>query len=348
MREIRVFGRALDSIRAYLIAEAGVNHNGEPEVAARMVQVAADAGADCVKFQLFNADSLVRPDAPFAKYQVGQDRSQHEMLSKLELQGETVRQLLEQARGHDIDFLCTPFSMTQARFLVEDLGLDTVKVGSGDLTFTPLLRYLADAGVTVILSTGMATIDEVERAVQDLDGAPTILLHCVSQYPAPPAEANLRAIDELRVLTGDPVGFSDHFVEDYVSLTARALGALVLERHFTLDRAQNGPDHAASMDPDGLTRWVSQIRGIETALGSGVKAPMPSEEDTRKVARRSLVAAKDLDAGSAVTPDDLVALRPADGISPQEIDVVVGKVLVADVKAGSPLSWSDLGEVSPR
>ena len=339
MRRVLLFGKPINEKRAYLIAEAGVNHNGDMSRAREMVRVAGESGADCVKFQAFDADSLARPDAPFADYQKGQAESQHSMLASLTLRPEDFEELQAMAADLEIDFLATPFSVDQARFLVETMQLDTVKVGSGDLTFSPMLRYLAGARVTVILSTGMATVSEIKAALDDLDGTDTVLLHCVSQYPAPPHEANLKAIQELRSLTGDPVGFSDHFLEDHLSPAARALGAVVLERHFTLDKNLPGPDHKASMDPVELQSWVDRIREVEQALGSGVKSPMPSETNTREVARRSLVAARHLDKGHEIEFDDLTALRPADGISPQLIDQIVGRRTTRPVKRGQLLTW---------
>ena len=346
MRNIQIGPRPLGHGPPYLIAEAGVNHNGDPALAHDLVEIAFEAGADAVKFQLFDAERLTRADGPLADYQIGQAASQLEMLQGLQLERDDYLKLADHCRRLGIEFLCTPFSIDAATFLVAEADVAAVKVGSGDVTFTSFLRHLARLGRPVLLSTGMATLDEVRRALVDLEPVPVVLLHCVSQYPAPAGDANLRAIEALRGLTGDPVGFSDHFEEIGLSIAAAVLGAAVIERHFTVDRSLPGPDHRASMDPDGLRTWVREVHAVHAGLGTGDKAPTPSEDDTRRIVRRSLAAGRALPTGHVLTAADLDALRPADGISPQAVDDVVGRALLRPVEAAERIDWDDLGPTS--
>ncbi len=341
-RDISIGETSLTEGPPYLIAEVGVNHNGDLGRALELVDIASEAEADAVKFQLFEADSLARRDAPHAEYQAGVSENQYTMLSNLELPRHDFEVIADHARDRGIEFLCTPFSVDAATFLVDVLDVPALKVSSGDLTYTPLLRFLASTGRVLLLSTGMATMDEIRKALADCDGADVVLLHCVSQYPAPIEQANIAAMDQLRELTGDPVGFSDHFLEFAPSIVATALGARLLERHFTTDRSLPGPDHMASMNPDELRAWVVEVRNAYWSLGDGIKSPQRTEQDSRVVARRSLVATEPLPAGTVVAAPHLTALRPADGISPQQIDEVVGMTLKVDVAPGEPLRWSDL------
>ena len=322
-------------------AASGVNHNGDPRIAHDLVDIAASAGADAVKFQKFEARTLVRRDTPLAAYQTGAT-SQFELLSRLELEDSVFLDLASHAAESGIEFLCTPFSIEAARFLVDEVNVQAIKVASGDLTYTQMLRYLASTSKPILLSTGMADLVEISRALVDLEGSDVVLLHCTSQYPAPPRDANLTAIKALRDLTGDPVGFSDHFVEDVPSLMAVAMGVRVIERHFTFDSSADGPDHKASMDPEKLQSWVEAIRVADAALGSGAKAAQPSEADTRRVARRSLVFARDLKIGHIIAGSDLAALRPADGISPQDVDRVIGRRVLQGSRAGEIVTWDGI------
>ncbi|MDH5373927.1 MAG: N-acetylneuraminate synthase family protein [Acidimicrobiia bacterium] len=342
MTALNIGKTRLDDGTPYLIAEAGVNHNGDEELAHRLVEVGAVSGADAIKFQLFEPATLVRPETPSAEYQRKVSSNQFDMLRRLELPRPAFKELAEHAREQGVHFLCTPFSIDAAEFLVEDLQVDAVKVSSGDLTFTPLLRYLAGTGLPVLLSTGMASMTEIERALDDLEGAPVILLHCLSQYPAPPEDLNLRAIASLQKLTDGPVGYSDHAKAITPSLLAAALGATVFEKHFTLDTSMPGPDHAASMAPEELNHWVAEIRNTFVLLGDGVKRRMPSELETASLARRSIVALVDLPPGTVVEAKFVTALRPADGISPQDIDLVIGRRTVKAVYEGQPLKWEQL------
>ena len=325
--------------RVFVIAEAGVNHNGDEKLAHDLIEAAANAGADAVKFQTFKASELVTAGAPKAAYQVastGQDESQHDMLAKLELSAEAFASLKQHAEQLGLVFLSSPFDAPSAKLLI-DLGVAAFKLGPGELTSTPLLAQLATTGQPLILSTGMATLDEVEDAaavVTKHGDCPVAWLHCVSTYPAPANQSNLRAMDVLRLVAEGPVGLSDHTMGWEVALAAVARGATIIEKHLTLSRGMKGPDHAASLEPGELKQLVEQIRRVESALGDGVKRVMPCEEDTRQVARKSLVAARDLPAGTVLKPGDLACKRPGTGLPPAMLELIIGRVLARPVAAG--------------
>lgn len=331
----------------FIVAEAGVNHNGDPGLALQLIKAAKDSGADAVKFQAFKSGALVTARARKARYQVettGQEGSQQEMLRSLELGAADFARLKVAAEEMGLVFLCTPFDSNSLEELLR-LGVHALKVGSGDLTNTPLLRQIRCGGKPVILSTGMATISEVEAAVDTLtepDGTspvPVALLHCVSNYPAAPESCNLRAMATLSNAFGLPVGFSDHTLGIEVALAAVALGAQVLEKHMTLDNNLAGPDHRASLEPPGFTALVRQVRNVEAAMGDGRKRPSPSERDVAAVARRSLVAVRPLAAGERIHTDLLAAKRPAGGVEPRFLDLVVGKRLRRPLEADEVLTW---------
>lgn len=352
--------------RTYVIAEAGVNHGGDVAVAARLVDAAADAGADAVKFQTFRADDLVTRDAPAAAYQranVGATR-QHEMLAALELDDAAHESLATRAAERGIEFLSTPFDLGSLGMLTGRLGLRTIKIGSGDLTNAPLLHAAARAADRLIVSTGMATLAEVVEAVGVVahgfagTGAPSraafadaarseagraavasrlTLLHCTSAYPAPAGEANLRAMATLREACGCAVGWSDHTLGTHLAVAAVALGATVIEKHLTLDRGARGPDHAASLEPADFAAMVRAIRDVESALGDGRKAPTPSERDTAAVARRSLVAARAIRAGATISREDVAVKRPGTGRTPMDAFDVVGRTAARDHATDAPL-----------
>ncbi len=324
----------------FVIAEAGVNHNGDLQMARALIDVAVEAGADAVKFQTFSAERLVTTDAPKAEYQLqttGDTESQFEMLKRLELSADAHRQLQSYCKERGIIFLSTPFD-EEAVDLLDELGVPAFKISSGDLTNSPLLEYVASKGKPVILSTGMSELSELIEAVSVLNTAGCenpVLLHCVSSYPADPAEINLRAMNTMRSAFDVPVGFSDHTVGIHISLTAVALGACVIEKHFTLDRTLPGPDHRASLEPAELRELVQSIRMVESALGSGRKVPAPSEIETAKVARRSLVAARNIPAGATLAPEMVIMRRPGTGMSPSMIDAVLGHRAISDIAAGT-------------
>lgn len=355
--------------RVYVIAEAGVNHNGDLALARRLVEVAAEAGADAVKFQTFRAEALATTDAPKAGYQratTDEGESQFAMLRRLELSTEAHRELQALCRTRGIDFLSSPFDLDSLVFLTGELGLDTIKIPSGEITNGPFLLAAARSARKLIVSTGMSTLDDVREALgvlafgfirplearpsrpafaaalDDADGRRAVtervtLLHCTSQYPAPDDEINLRAMATLRDKFATPVGLSDHSVGIAVPIAAAALGARVIEKHFTADRTLPGPDHRASLEPDELAAMIAGIRTVERAMGDGVKAPTASEADTAVVARRSLAAAVAIGAGSKFSDTNLGTLRPGTGISPMEYWEWLGQIASRDVAAGSLL-----------
>lgn len=333
--------------RCYLIAEAGVNHNGSLEMAHRLVDVAAAAGADAVKFQTFRAEALVSPAAPKAAYQAaatGAEQSQLDMLRALELGAEDFAALERHCRARAITFLSTPFDDDSAD-LLDRLGMAAIKVPSGEITNLPFLRRLAGRGRPLIVSTGMADMAEVAAAVACVQGAgaPALaLLQCVSSYPAEPAEINLRAMASLASAFAVPAGYSDHTLGLAVPLAAVALGACLVEKHFTLDPSLPGPDHRASLTPAELTALVAGVRAVEASLGDGVKVPSAAERANIAVGRKSLVAARDLAAGTVLTAPMLTARRPGTGISPAREDEVVGRRLAQPVAAGALLQWDML------
>ena len=326
----------------FVIAEAGVNHNGDLKLARALIDVAVEAGADAVKFQTFRADRLATPNAPKAEYQLqttGDAESQFEMLRRLELSADAHRELQAYCHERGIIFLSTPFD-EEAVDLLDELGVPAFKISSGDLTNSPLLEHVAGKGKPVILSTGMSELSELIEAVSVLNTAGCenpVLLHCVSNYPADPAEVNLRAMQTMRSAFDVPVGFSDHTEGIDVALAAVALGACVIEKHFTLDRASPGPDHRASLEPAGLRELVRSIRRVETALGSGRKVPTASELETAKVARRSLVAAHDIPAGATLKRDMVMMRRPGTGMSPAMLDTLLDRQATRDIAAGTLL-----------
>lgn len=330
----------------FVIAEAGVNHNGDIGLALRLIDAAADAGADAVKFQTFRAEKLVTAWAPMADYQkknTGGDGSQFDMLRKLELSNDQHRILASRCAERGILFLSTPFDAESADFLAS-MNVLAIKVSSGDLTDNPFLRHLASMGLPVMLSTGMGTLDEVRGAMDALAGAQGIaLLHCVGNYPADPADVNLRAMDTMRHAFHVPVGYSDHSEGLVVALAAVALGAAVLEKHFTLDRNLPGPDHRASLEPAELAELVRDVRIVEQAMGHGRKEPAPSEFNTAVVARKSLVAACDIPAGTTLGPQHIIVKRPGTGISPGMQERLLGRKAKVAVSAGTLFNWEMLG-----
>lgn len=343
-------------MKTYIIAEAGVNHNGSLAMAMELATSAATAGADAVKFQTFSTDRLVRRNAPKAEYQkqtTGSDETQYDMLRRLELPTSAYRTLLDRCTALGLDFLSSPFDEGSLDFLVDELGLKTVKLSSGELTNGPLLLHAARKGVNVILSTGMGTLAEVETALSCLafgytkgDVPPSLasflmayadplgraslqrhvtLLHCTTEYPAPPGDANLRSMLTMREAFQLPVGYSDHTTGIAVPLAAAALGATVLEKHFTLDKGLPGPDHQASLEPAEFAKMVQAVREVDVALGSGVKMPTPSEYGNRAVLRKSLVAKCALRKGERFSTGNVACKRPGTGVSPFSMWEIEGR-----------------------
>jgi N,N'-diacetyllegionaminate synthase len=323
--------------RILVIAEAGVNHNGSLETAKRLVEVAANAGADFVKFQTFNADDIVTKTADKAEYQkiaTGNDVSQYEMLKSLELTSDMHEQLLEHCDNFSIGFLSTGFDQSSVAYLVS-LGQQLVKVPSGEITNLPYLKFVGSLGLPVILSTGMSSLEEVGDALSVLKNAGTdkdrvTVLHCTSEYPAPFENVNLNAMQTISKEFGVSVGYSDHTTGIAISIAAAALGATVIEKHFTLDRALPGPDHKASLEPDELVALVKSIRNIEIALGDGSKVPSNGENKNKLIARKSIVARQDIRSGDSFTIDNLTTKRPGTGISPMKWHEILGKTATRD------------------
>ena len=330
-------------VPCFIIAEAGVNHNGDPDTAKKLVEAAVDAGADAVKFQTFQADKVVSFKAPKAEYQLqatDTGESQFEMLRKLELSREVHYELQSYCSERNIMFLSTPFDEESVDFL-DSLGIPIFKVGSGEITNFPLLQHIAEKNKPVILSTGMSSLVEVGQAVQQfrrVGNEQIILLHCISNYPANPGDANLNAMATMRTAIKAPVGYSDHTPGIEVAIAAAALGACVIEKHFTLDRLMEGPDHKASLEPDELKTLVLGIRMVESALGNGIKEPAASEENTRAIARRSLIAAKDIQIGQQLTSEDVDIKRPGTGLPPWMRQYLVGLKANELIPAGTILS----------
>lgn len=317
-------------MKTLIIAEAGVNHNGDLDMARQLIDVAARAGADLVKFQTFNADRLVTEHAKKADYQVQTTdaaESQHAMIRRLELTPGMHEVLIAHCKLRGIEFFSTGFDTESVDMLMQ-LGVDRLKVPSGELTNLPYLRHIGRIGKPVILSTGMATLGDIEAALSVLEGAGTprariTVLHCTTEYPTPMCDVNLRAMSSLRDTFGVAVGYSDHTAGIEVAVAAVALGATVIEKHFTLDRSLPGPDHQASLEPTELVQMVVAIRNIEQALGDGIKRPTPSELKNRPVARKSIVAARAIRVGERFTEGNLTVKRPGTGVSPMRWDDVL-------------------------
>lgn len=327
----------------FIIAEAGVNHNGSIKLAFELVDIAVRACADAVKFQTFRAEKVCSPVAPKANYQLqstDNQESQLEMVKKLELPFEAFRDLQFYCNSKGILFLSTPFDYESVDFLAE-LCVPAFKIPSGEITNLPFIERVAKIGRPVILSTGMATLSEVGKAVEtvrSMGNTQLVLLQCVSNYPAQPASINLRAMETMAQEFGAPVGYSDHTTGTEVSIAAVALGACIIEKHFTISRGLPGPDHSASLESDELASMVRSIRNVEAALGDGVKQPAREEANTAAVARRSLVAARDIGAGTVLTEDLVAIMRPGTGLPPAMRSQLLGRRTRLDIEAGTLFS----------
>lgn len=344
---IDIAGRRVgDGHPCFVIAEAGVNHNGNVDLAHRLIDAAVTAKADAVKFQTFKTEKLASQLTLKADYQRAgtntEETSQVEMLRALELTASAFADLKRHCDEARILFLSTPFDLDSAAML-SYLGMAMIKVPSGELTNHPFLRRLAAFRLPMVLSTGMADLAEISDAVGVIreDGGPALaLLHCVSSYPTPADQINLKAIATLQQTFALPVGFSDHSLGITAPIAATALGAAIIEKHFTLDRAMSGPDHAASLEPNELREMIAAIRDTSAALGTGEKRAMPCEENVRSVARRSLIAARDLVPGSVISEQDVAILRPGTGIPPRDLERLIGCRLLQSVAQGTLFSWN--------
>jgi N,N'-diacetyllegionaminate synthase len=323
-----------------IIAEAGVNHNGDLALAKQLIDAAAEAGADLVKFQTFSADRLATRQAKKADYQsvtTGSAESQHQMLSCLELSANMHHELIAYCATRNIGFFSTGFDIESVNFLIS-LGINHFKIPSGEIINLPYLRHIGQFGKPVILSTGMSTMGDIEAAIDVLEQAGTTrshitVLHCTTEYPTPMAEVNLRAMQSMQAAFGVAVGYSDHTAGIEVAIAAAALGATVIEKHFTLDKNFPGPDHKASLEPDELKGMVSAIRNIEVALGDSIKRLTPSEIRNRPVVRKSLVASKSIKLAEVLSAENITTKRPGTGISPMSWDAVMGRKAVRDFEA---------------
>jgi N,N'-diacetyllegionaminate synthase len=337
--------------KVIIIAEAGVNHNGDLEKALALIDIAATAGADFVKFQTFKAENLVSKSAEKAEYQKANindgDNSQFAMLKKLEIQEDWYPTLINRCHEQGIQFLSTGFDLDSIDFLSE-LDIPFFKIPSGEITNKPYLQKIAQKGKDIILSTGMATLDEISAALKVIEAEGITrdrikVLHCNTEYPTPMQDVNLLAMLHIAKELNVKVGYSDHTLGIEVPIAAVALGACVIEKHFTINRALPGPDHAASLEPEELKAMVEGIRNIELATsGSGIKERSDSEKKNISIARKSLHVNRDLFKGHVLQADDLVVLRPATGISPMDIDSVLGKTIVEDLVSGSSLQWNQI------
>lgn len=343
MRRIKIAGRTIGlGHPCFIVAEAGVNHNGKISLAKKLIDTAKGADADAVKFQAFKAERIVTKTAEKAKYQkVAGEGSQYNMLKKLGLSENEFKELANYAGKKKIIFLATPFD-SESVDLLEKLGVPAFKVASGEIINFPLLRHMAKKRKPIILSTGMSTLQEVKEALEVLrsGGARDIvLLHCVSTYPAKIEEINLRAIETLKREFKLPVGLSDHTLSLAVPIAAAALGAVVIEKHFTLDRKLPGPDHKASLEPEKLREMVARIREVERALGDGIKRPTKSEEAVKKVARKSVVARVNIPKGVTITETMLDIKRPGTGIEPKYLGKILGQITKASIKKDELITW---------
>jgi len=337
--------------KVIIIAEAGVNHNGDINTAKKLIDVAAEAGADYVKFQSFKADKLVSPDAKKADYQIKnteeEDDSQYQMLKQLELSVDDHTELIEYCSLKKIKFFSTAFDLDGISYL-SSLNLGVFKIPSGELTNFPYLRAVANTGLPVILSTGMANLDEIQKSVQVLISNGTkknqiTVLHCNTEYPTPMIDVNLKAMLTIKEKLGVSIGYSDHTLGIEVPIAAVALGAEVIEKHFTLDRGLKGPDHKASLEPKELINMVSSIRNIEKAIsGTGIKETSLSEKKNIHIARKSIHLSKDLTSGSIIKEQDIISLRPGDGICTMNWEDIIGKHVNKNLKRFTKLTLKDL------
>lgn len=314
----------------YIIAEAGVNHNGNIVVAKKLIDEAKIAGADCIKFQTFKTENIVIKDASKAEYQIRNTEnteSQYEMLKKLELTYDEFILLKQYCDIQGIDFMSTAFDLDSIDFLMK-LGMDTWKIPSGEITNLPYLKKIAQISKKVILSTGMSNMSEIDDAIKvlmDYGSKDLVVLHCTTEYPAPYEEVNLNAMTTIKNTFNVQVGYSDHTKGIEIPIAAVAMGAKVIEKHFTLDRQMEGPDHKASLEPSELKMMINGIRNVELAMGDGIKKPSPSEIKNISIARKSIVACKNIEKGELFTEDNLTIKRPGDGISPMKWYDVIGK-----------------------
>ena len=346
MSEIKIANKTIGEYsKSFIIAEAGVNHNGSIEMAKKLVNAAKEAGADAVKFQTFKTKNLVTKNAKKAEYQIKNsgEESQYEMIKKLELSDSEFQEIAKYAESKGIIFLSSPFDIESVD-LLDEMNIPAFKIASGEITNFPLLKHIAKKHRPVILSTGMSTIGEVEEALNLIEkyNDDIILMHCLTNYPAKKEDANLNVIKTLEYTFKRHVGFSDHTSGIEMSVAAVALGSCVIEKHFTIDKNLPGPDHKASLEPQELSEMVKAVRNVEKGLGNGIKKPTNDEIKIKKLVRKSIVAKKDILKGSILTEEMLNIKRPGTGIEPKYLDELVGRELIDDVKKDDLLKWNQL------
>ena len=329
----------------FIIAEAGVNHNGDIKLAKKLIDVAKEAGADAVKFQTFHAEEIVTLKSKKAIYQNrAKEKTQYEMLKALELSFDEFRELKRYCDNKDIEFISTPYDIKSVEFLNE-IGVNRFKVASADIINKPLIEAIAKTEKQIILSTGMATLGEIERTIsliKDFGNKDIILLHCTTSYPTPYDQVNMNVLDTLKKAFGLPVGYSDHTLGIEIPIMAVSLGAKVIEKHFTLDRMMEGPDHFASLEPDELKKMVGAIRNVEKAFGSERKEITTEEEKNVFFMRRSIHAAVDMKQGEIIKKNNIEIIRPFEGIEPWFLEIILGKKIKTNVKKDEPIKWEDL------
>ena len=338
----------MEKKKCFIIAEAGVNHNGKMELAYKLIDAAKEAGVDCIKFQTFKTEKVISKNTEMATYQkenLKNEETQYEMVKKLELSYQNFKDLKDYCQKIGIQFLSTPDEEESLDFLVDQLKMNTIKVGSGELTNYPYLKKIALKNKDIIISTGMANLSEIEKALECIrkyNNKEITVLHCTTNYPCPMDEVNLLAMNTIKEAFKVKVGYSDHTLGIEVPIAAVALGAKVIEKHFTLDKNMEGPDHKASLDPEELKLMVDGIRNVEMALGDGVKKPNKSEELIKKVGRRRVIIAKDLEKGHILTEKDLEYKRSNNGIEVEFYESVLGKKLVYSKSKEDVLEWRDI------
>jgi N,N'-diacetyllegionaminate synthase len=330
--------------KIFIIAEIGCNHNGDMAIAKELIDQALDCGVDAVKFQSFNPENMTTTEAPKANYQIkatGTSESQYDRLCRMQLTRDNHFMLRDYCLKKEIQFISTPFD-EESVHLLEELDIPFYKVSSGEITNIPLLSLIGSISKPIILSTGMSSPEEIEQAIEAIGHRNIVLLHCVSAYPAKWEEANLRAINTLKNTFNLPVGFSDHTEGIELALVAVGIGAVVIEKHITLDRNMEGGDHKASLEPEDFKNLVQKIRKLETALGDGIKRCMPSEKNVSDVARKSLVAKKAIKRGETMTPNALVIKRPGTGIPPKYLEKVIGSTAKMDILEDQIITWEQI------
>lgn len=333
--------------KVFIIAEAGVNHNGSLSLAKKMIDAAADAGADAIKFQTFDAGRLVSKNAAKAEYQkktTSPHESQYEMLRRLQLSTRDHSELIAYSKKKGVIFLSSPFDEKSAD-LLEKLGVNQFKIPSGEITNIPFLSHVAKKMKPIILSTGMSTLGDIEEAldiIYSTGNRHVQLLHCVTEYPAPCREINLRAMMTMKNAFDIPVGYSDHALGNEIAIAAVALGAEIIEKHFTLDKNMDGPDHKASLEPEEFKEMVAAIRNVEMAMGDGIKKPAPCEIKNMAIARKSVVAARPIKKNEKITQASVTIKRPGNGIQPHDLVKIIGRRVKRDIEADEIITWSNL------